>query len=1116
MPKKLKKQIWSDYKDALSNIVDPPQNFLDIRWHTPKGQMENALEQLEKLLQQEYRYIDVEEAKDETIIDILDDDIENHIPEVKEAVEKALGDNKEGKKQLLVRFEYSDGDEDQEGQVFSDVKGLIKFIRFQNSQYNKQEEGSGIEKLILEIIITDDRPEIPPMAFSQNAINCVLDQCFQQTHKKSLLKHKTDMFMTIDDIEELEEKFKINVYITDVYNRLWRRPAKVHPKRSSHYPTDVFICCHNFHAKKAFRVTKFATPVEKIARSPNALISNFHVAKTPASDVEYLSQRELMNFHIDLLKQGTIHYVIDTGYKVIGLIHNDRYYKDDNLQSYPFISTADWSLSGYARRIFKECILSNKNEEQQLQISDTTVYENIQKSQVPITVLFKQKAHGDIIQIDQTQAYKQSSIGNLDEDVKHFYEGYPTAPRNTININEDLSPQLLIRLSNLGLGFALIDFDQTAHINNGRVPLLHTGKPHPKGQTVLSLPALKYYSLFEDVKVYVKQYYYSRYTHRPFDKPVALFDSLVDDEDQKVRHLTNLLIGGLNKRHHRCKVFSTSSLAEAKRFLADDTKTINRFKTVDRFEDKIAFLDPGVKDTKVTLHKEYIFYYQDDNEKVMESFNMTHLSKYVLDYQKITLHNKARKVCNDNINNLLCINTDSICYVKHSTQSTTDETLWHTEAEGTRFYGYSNGVRCITDGEDIVYQRHSGYRTELTLEDFKVLSDKNNLKVYRQTKKYQTAEEYDTQLENTPLPNQRLHTLFRPAGYGKTEFSRYLSGKESKFTCPQDLKVIEPYREEQILLTGTTHVSRKLLNGKYTIQGLITRLSRNTLKDFDSIKAILIDEISMSSSQQLDKLDRLLRRIKQLNRPFGGLDIYLVGHMKQLPNPDDDSVPVTENELVKKVFTSLNEYLPINHRQSEDHVFQSILTKIESYYTIGGDEKSTKKAKHVLPSILTETEYKALQSRVVNRVFAGDQKHSRKTPTREDYFATPLHFKNRMVEKTNSSIGKIQAGEEVIIRFNRGKFYNGDRHLIQEVKQCEEKGLLVRINNSWLEHDKYFVKQKDEKFPRVQLAHSMTIHCSQGQTLNKIFIYAKSLNMNMLYVAMSRVRNLDSLYLANL
>jgi ATP-dependent exoDNAse (exonuclease V) alpha subunit len=150
-------------------------------------------------------------------------------------------------------------------------------------------------------------------------------------------------------------------------------------------------------------------------------------------------------------------------------------------------------------------------------------------------------------------------------------------------------------------------------------------------------------------------------------------------------------------------------------------------------------------------------------------------------------------------------------------------------------------------------------------------------------------------------------------------------------------------------------------------------------------------------------------------------------------------------------------------------------------------------------------------------VFAGDQKHSRRTPTREDYFATPLHFKNKMVEKSNASIGKIQKDEEVIIRFNRGnKFYNGDRHLIQEVKRDPTKGMLVKINNTWLEYDKYFQRQKDEKFPRVQLSHSMTIHCSQGQTLNKIFIYAKSLNMNMLYVAMSRVRTLESLYLANL
>jgi hypothetical protein len=867
MPKK--SETWYSFK-ALRNALGDnlPQQFINVKWSTKKADMENSLQELRDYIarnQQEYKYIEVERKQDTLRITFGDNSTDDYIPEIRTLGEK-ITKEKPGYI-LMVTLIYNDGGDDK-GRIFKSFETLIARILYENTE--KYEDADGVDEIIIDLIKPDANPVIPPMAFSADAMNCVLQQCFEQTHKPSLLKHKTDLFMTIQDIEALEAKHKINVYITDIYNKLWRRPDIIYPKRSKSYPVDVFVCCHNFHASKGFRVTAFAVPHEKKKISPNTLISNFHMSKPSKTAPEYLTTRELMNYHIDLLKQGLPHHVIDNGSAVIGIIEMDKQYKDTELQGYPYITAADWSLGGYARRIFKESILANKNEEQQLQISDSTVYENIHKSQTPICVLFKQKAHGNIVQIDQTQAYKNASIGNLDEDIKHFYEGYPMAPRNTINIDEELSIQLLERLSKLGLGFALISFDQTEHIKIGNIPLLHTGKPHAKGDTVISLPALKYYYLFREVKVHVKQYYYSKYVHYPFDAPVATFDSLGDDN-----RLTNLLVGGLNRRNYACCVFSTCSYAEAERFLADETKKIHRFKVVDRFEDRIRFLD-DVKESKITLHKEYVFYYQNKDDEIIETFNMTHLSKYVLDYQKIALHNKTRRVTGDNVENLLCINTDSIAYISSlaSAPAVTKTELWHTEAEGSDFYGYSNGVRCITDEEDIVYQRHSGYKYELTLEDFKVLSDKHNLKVYRQTKKYQLAEEYDTELENTPLPNQRLHTLFRPAGYGKTEFARYLSGKESKFNTPADLPIIEPYTEDSILLTGTTHVARKLLEGKYTIQGLIVRLARGTIKDFDNIKAILIDEISMSSSQQIDKLDRLLRRTKKLNRPFGGLDIY--------------------------------------------------------------------------------------------------------------------------------------------------------------------------------------------------------------------------------------------------
>jgi len=1151
--------LLAEVKAEFKNVVIPPE-YDTIYQQTRNRRKEIFIAKLQQYRQEkreelalrntEYKHIRVAtDAK--TLSTNINIDTETGrdivVPEVETAIQQLIA--RLDKKQLgpgqtfafLVKLIYTDGNE--LGELFENIGHVVKRMLEWWEKYETV-DGYPVAKIEIKVIIADPDVDVPPMAFTQNdtqpAVNCVLEECIRQTHKKKLKKEEFKMFMTIQDIEALEAKHKINVFITDSFNKLWRKPAIRYPKRSKSQPVDVFIKCHNYHASKAkrFRISDVAIPAPPSIKTASELISNFYTPKTKTKDaVVYLTSREIMNLHIDLLKASTIHHCIDDGYKLLGLIVlNDKGkpidYKDGNLTKYAFIDLCDWSLSGYARRVFKTSVKKKYvgMNHYQLQISDGTVYENIQKSQVPVTVLFQQKAIGNIIQIDMTRAYKNASIGNLDIFPKQFYQGFPAAPRNIRNIDQDLSPLLLKQLSALGLGFALITFDQTEHIATGDIPLLHTGKPHPKGETVLSLPALEYYALFPGVKVFVKQYYFSRHaSHTPFDEPMAIFDQhlkdtehhLKSDEYRKIRQLGNLLIGGLNKRHHRCKVFSTSSMAEVQRFLSDDTKRIHRFQTIDRYEDRIKFLDNADGDDVVTLHKEHIFYYQEKGEEVFESFNMTHLSKYVLDYQKIALHHKTRQVCKNNAKNLLCINTDSITYIAPPTLDSPSEitrqelsSLWHTEATGTAFYGYSNGVRAVSDKKAIVYQRHSGYKNELTLDQYKVLSDKHNLKVYYHSKTYASAKEYDTALESTPLPGQRLHTLFRPAGYGKTEFAKYISGKESKFTQPAVncvLPDLPQYDPDDMILCATTHVARKLINGKYTLTGLITRLARGVLKDsIANVKAILIDEVSMTSAGQLNSLDGLLRSVRRINRPFGGLDIYLVGHMKQLPNVDEDSKPVTEHPLVKTIFTSLNQYLPVNHRQSTDTLFQSILDKIENYYEVGGDAKSEHRARHVLPQILTAEELDALTDRVVEE-----------EPTRADYFATPLNYKNIVAERYNREIGIIQPGEEVIIRFNRGKFCNGDRHLIKGVKEDPKKGRLVKINGNWLEYDKYFQRQKDksgklEAFPKIQLAWSMTIHCSQGQTLDNVFLYAKTLNMNMLYVAMSRVRSLNNLYFANL
>jgi ATP-dependent DNA helicase PIF1 len=104
--------------------------------------------------------------------------------------------------------------------------------------------------------------------------------------------------------------------------------------------------------------------------------------------------------------------------------------------------------------------------------------------------------------------------------------------------------------------------------------------------------------------------------------------------------------------------------------------------------------------------------------------------------------------------------------------------------------------------------------------------------------------------------------------------------------------------------------------------------------------------------------------------------------------------------------------------------------------------------------------------------------------------------------------------------------YNGSQGKVIEFRESTEHGLLpvVKFNNGKVMEMEPYCWQSDE-YPMVgvkqvplQLAWAMTIHKSQGSSLdnvimnlgNQIFEYGQS------YVALSRVRTLDGLYLSGL
>ena len=104
-------------------------------------------------------------------------------------------------------------------------------------------------------------------------------------------------------------------------------------------------------------------------------------------------------------------------------------------------------------------------------------------------------------------------------------------------------------------------------------------------------------------------------------------------------------------------------------------------------------------------------------------------------------------------------------------------------------------------------------------------------------------------------------------------------------------------KDEKIHVTSSTGLSSLLINGttinQYAGIGVfdkeneyyVKRINRNKAirERWLNTKTLIIDEISMISSDFFEKLDILAQKIRKNKSPFGGIQIILSGDFLQLP-----------------------------------------------------------------------------------------------------------------------------------------------------------------------------------------------------------------------------------------
>ncbi|WP_291580862.1 helix-turn-helix domain-containing protein [Bacteroides sp.] len=406
---------------------------------------------------------------------------------------------------------------------------------------------------------------------------------------------------------------------------------------------------------------------------------------------------------------------------------------------------------------------------------------------------------------------------------------------------------------------------------------------------------------------------------------------------------------------------------------------------------------------------------------------------------------------------------------------------------------------------------------------------------------------FEIQLAWQFIENTGTHLfLTGKAGTGKTTFLRELKAKS-----PKRMVVVAPTGIAAINAGGVTIHSFFQLpfapyvpDTKFMSAQTFHKFGKEKINIIRSLDLLVIDEVSMVRADLLDAIDAVLRQYRDRHKPFGGVQVLMIGDLQQL-------APVVKEEdwqLLSPYYDTAfffgsrtlkeTEYVTIElkkvYRQS-DTTFLNLLNKIRE--NTADESVFAELNKRYLPGFrpreeegyirLTTHNYQAQQYNDRQLAALPGQPYSFRAKTEGTFPESAYPADEILTVKKGAQIMFIKndsSGEH--------RFYNGKIGLVTDV--CKD-GIRVRGNGDaesflleteeWT-NSKYTlnpvtkeiteeVEGRFRQYP-VRLAWAITIHKSQGLTFERAIIDANaSFAHGQVYVALSRCKSLEGLVLGS-
>ncbi len=406
--------------------------------------------------------------------------------------------------------------------------------------------------------------------------------------------------------------------------------------------------------------------------------------------------------------------------------------------------------------------------------------------------------------------------------------------------------------------------------------------------------------------------------------------------------------------------------------------------------------------------------------------------------------------------------------------------------------------------------------------------------------------------QNTPLQlaaefmhytNKNIF-LTGKAGTGKTTFLHNL-----KKTLHKRMAIVAPTGVAAINAGGVTiHSFFQLPFGPHIPESFMAtasvhKFSKERINLIKSLDLLVIDEISMVRADMLDGIDEVLRKYKDRNRPFGGIQLLMIGDLHQLsPVIKDEEWSLLKAYYDTIFFFSSHALQKTNPIRIElTHIYRQTDTTFIDLLNIIRENKQDAQTLETLnqryipnfkpaddEGYITLTTHNASAQNI-----NAEKLEALTTPTKTFKAEITGDFP-AMSYPTEQSL-QLKVGAQVMFVKNdisREKlFYNGK---IGQISRMTSEAIYVKCKGEYAELEveraewrnvKYALNEQTKEIEEqiigsfvqypLKLAWAITIHKSQGLTFEKAIIDANaSFAHGQVYVALSRCKSFEGMVLS--